>query len=210
MDFDEMLQAWKAQDERPLYGINADLLRLVLRGEQATIRRMERRDKWMVYLCGGGMALFAAFWLWVLIVVRGPALQMVAAAGGAILFVAWVIAFWISRRRQSRRERGFGNSLKDEIGRSLSMVEFQIANGSFAKGVMWTAPVLVGATLIYWLSFQINTDTGFTPMTHFWMVGVLVWSAVFVPYAASIKVKKRLEPRRERLSELLEALEAGE
>ena len=30
MDFDQMLDAWKAQDDKPLYGVNQDLLRLVL------------------------------------------------------------------------------------------------------------------------------------------------------------------------------------
>ena len=31
MNFDQMLDAWKAQDEAPLYGVNRDLLQLVLR-----------------------------------------------------------------------------------------------------------------------------------------------------------------------------------
>ena len=33
MNFDQMLDAWKAQDDKPLYGVNQDLLRLVVLNE---------------------------------------------------------------------------------------------------------------------------------------------------------------------------------
>lgn len=210
MDFDQMLEAWKAQDEAPLYGVNADLLRLVLQNEQDKIRRTRRKAMWMTYIVGPGMALFAGFWLWVLIVVRGPTLQTIAAAVGAGLFVLWVGAFWVSHRRQARRERGFGNSLRDEIGRSLSMVEYQLANGTWAAGMLWIAPVMIGATLIYWLMFQINTDSGFSAWIHVGTLGAVAWAAVLVPYTASRDLKKKLGPRRERLREMLQTLDASE
>ena len=68
MNFDQMLEAWSAQEEKPLYGVNEDLLRLVLQGEHDKIRRKLRRDQWITYLVGPGMALFAAFWVWVAVV----------------------------------------------------------------------------------------------------------------------------------------------
>ena len=58
MDFDQMLDAWRAQDERPIYGVNRDLLQLVLQNERAAIRRSLRRDQWITYLVGSGMAAF--------------------------------------------------------------------------------------------------------------------------------------------------------
>lgn len=210
MNFDQMMDAWRAQDDKPLYGLNRDLLQLVLQNEQDKVRRKMRRDQWMVYVCGAGMALFAGFWLWVLIVVRGPVLQTVAAAMGTLLFVLWVVAFWVSHRRRTQRERGFGNSLSDEIGRSLTLIEYQIANGSWGIGVLWVAPAMIGATLLYWLTFQINTDTSFSAWHHLFIMGAMVWSAVYVPYAASREVAQKLEPRRQHLRALLKSLEAGE
>lgn len=210
MDFDQMLEAWKAQDEAPLYGVNEDLLRLVLQNEQAKIRRKLRRDQWIIYIAGPGMALFAAFWLWVAILNGIPALYVAAAGAGAATFVVWVGAYWVSRRRQARRERAFGNSLKDEIGRSLSLVEYQIANGRWGAALLWTTPVMIGALLIYWLTFEINTGTGFSWWTHFWIVLCIVWSIFFTAYAGNLEVKRKLEPRRQRLRELLQTLEASE
>jgi hypothetical protein len=210
MDFDQMLEAWQAQDDKPLYGVNGDLLRLVLQNERAKIRRALRRDQWITYLVGPGMALFAAFWLLVVIVKHGPILQTIAAGFGAGLFVLWVGAFWLSRRRQAQRERGFGNSLKDEIGRNLSLTEYQISHSGWRAALLWTVPVMVGATLIYWLTFQINTSTGFSVWNHVFIGFAIVWSVVWTAYGSSRQVKRTLAPRRDRLRDLLETLNSSE
>jgi hypothetical protein len=210
MDFDQMLEAWQAQDDKPLYGVNGDLLRLVLQNEQAKIRRTLRRDQWITYIVGPGMALFAAFWLLVVIVKHGPILQTIAAGFGAGLFVLWVGAFWLSRRRQAQRERGFGNSLKDEIGRNLSLTEYQISHSGWRAALLWTVPVMVGAMLIYWLTFQINTSTGFSVWNHVFVVFGMAWSVVLTAYGSNLQVKRTLAPRRERLRDLLDTLNASE
>jgi hypothetical protein len=210
MDFDQMMESWRTQDDKPLYGVNGDLLRLVLQNEQAKIRRTMRVGKWITYIVGPGMALFAAFWLWVAILKHAPAIQIIAAAVGAATLAFWVVAFWMSRRRQARRERSFGNSLQEEVRRNLSLVEYQISNGRWGAALLWTAPVMIGSTLIYWLSFQINTGSGFSWWTHFWIIFSMVWSMAFTAYAADREVKRKLEPRRERLSDLLETLNASE
>ncbi len=210
MDFDQMLDAWRAQDEKPVYGVNAELLQLVLKHEQTDIRRALRRDQWMTYLLGPGMALFGAFWGWVAILKGAPIFHAVAAGVAAAAFALWAGAYWVSRRRQMRRERAFGNSLKDEIGRSLSLVEYQISKGRWLSGVLWTAPVTIGALLIYWLSFQINTGTGYSVWHHAFTVSFLLGSNLLVPYLASRAVKRKLEPRRDRLRELLQTLDASQ
>ncbi|MEO6388666.1 MAG: hypothetical protein ABIT16_08770 [Croceibacterium sp.] len=210
MDFDQMMDSWKSQDDKPMYGVNSDLLQLVLQHEQARIRRTLRLGQWITYIVGPGMALFAAFWLWVALLKHVPVLQIIAAAVGAGTFALWVGAFWVSHRRQALRERAFGNSLKDEIRRNLSLVEYQISQGRLRPALLWTVPVTIGALLIYWLTFQINTDTGFSSWSHFWIVGCIVWSIVFTAWSSDREVKRKLEPRRQRLRELLETLDAGE
>lgn len=210
MDFDEMLEAWRAQDDKPLYGVNGDLLRLVLQNEQAAIWRKLRRDRWVAYIFGPAMTLFAAFWLWVVIIKHGPLLQTIAAAIGAATFMLWAGAFWLSHRRQAKRERGFGNSLRDEIGRSLSLIEYQIANGRRDAALLWTAPVIIGSFLIYWLMFQINTSSGFSWWSHVWIVGASAGTIIFAAFSSDQDVKQKLEPRRDHLRHLLETLDASE
>ena len=210
MDFDQMLKAWNAQDEKPLYGVNQDLLRLVLQGERDKVRRTMRRDRWITYLVGPGMALFGAAWLWIAIVNEVPAVYTAVAAVGAITFAAWVAAFWLSHRRQALRERAFGNSLRDEIGRNLSLVEYQIANGRWGAALLWTVPVLVGALSIYWLSFQVNTDTGMAWWNHALTVFAIVAAIVITAWGSDREVRRKLEPRREHLRGLLDSLDGGE
>ena len=207
MDFDEMLESWRAQEHKPLYGVNQDLLRLVLQNEQDKIRRKMRRDRWVTYLLGPGMVLFAAFWLWVAIVNGIPPLYVAAAALGATTIALWVGALWVSHMRQARRERAFGNSLKDEIGRNLSLTEYQIANGRWGPALLWTVPVLIGALAIYWLTFQVNTDTGQTWWNHALTVYAVAVAIGLTAWASDREVRRKLEPRRQRLRGLLEALE---
>jgi hypothetical protein len=211
MDFDQMLEAWKVQDDKPLYGVNGDLLQLVLQNERAAIRRSLRWEFWTSTLLATGLAVWAVFWLWVLIYVRGPVLQIVAAAVGGSMLAVWVGAFLLSRRRQARRERAFGNTLRDEIGRSLSLVEYQLARfGRWSSAMLWSSPVVVGAGLVSWLMIEINLDPGESRWNHAWMLIVLAWAAVIAPYSASRAARRKLEPRRQRLRELLDALDAAE
>jgi hypothetical protein len=156
------------------------------------------------------MALFAGFWLWVGVLNGVPGLSAVAGAVSAALFAAWVGAFWVSRRRQAQRERGFGNTLKDEVGRNLSLVEYRISNGRWGASLLWAAPVVVGALLVNWLNFQINTGTGLSGWEQIGMISLPVWLVLLVTYAGHRHVKRKLEPRRERLRELLLTLNAGE
>lgn len=208
MDFDQMMNAWRAQDDKPLYGVNEDLLRLVLRHEQADIRRSLRWDQWTTYVVGTAMAALAGAILWWFLYRRGPELYTVAAVVGTSAFALWVGALWLSRRRQTMRERGFGNTLQEEIRRNLSLVDYQLSQvGRWSTAMLWSAPILVGATLIYWLLAEINDNT------DFWfdagMIVFLVGSVAWTTYETSRKTKQQLLPRRQRLSELLEMLSAS-
>jgi hypothetical protein len=58
---------------------------------------------------------------------------------------------------------------------------------------------------VYWLSFQISTDTGFTVWDHVWMLFAIVSSLAITVWAGNREVKRKLEPRRERLREAFDA-----
>ncbi len=107
------------------------------------------------------------------------------------------------------RERGFGNSLQEEIRRNLSLVDYQLSRvGRRDQSLLAAAPIMVAATLLYWLVIQINNnpfgwyDVG---VLLFVVVGPSLWSV----FEASRQAERALLPRRQRLVELLEAFESS-
>src|SRR4051812_30176694 len=111
----------------------------------------------------------------------------------AILFkVARAVAFWVSPTRQAQRERAFGNSLTDEVRRNLALTEYRIAKGRWGATLLWIVPVLTGTLLIYWLTFQVNTDTGLTWWNHALTVFVVAWAISLTAWASDREVKRKL------------------
>lgn len=206
MDFDQMMDAWKAQDDKPLYGVNGDLLRLVLRHEQADIRRSLRRDQWTTYVVGTAMAAVAGISLWAFLYLRGLSPQAVLAMSAALGAVAlWMGALWLSRRRQAVRERDFGNTLQEEVRRNLSLIDYQLSQvGRWSNLMLWSAPIVASASLIFWLIMEINRidDLWLTAGTVVFLVVSTAWST----YDSSRRTRQDLLPRRQRLTELLEML----
>lgn len=206
MDFDQMMEAWKGQDERPLYGVNGDLLRLVLRNEQASIRRALRWDQWTTYAVGGVMAAVAVVSLWAFLHFRGLSLQAVLALSAGVGATAlWIGALWLSRRRQSVREREFGSTLQDEVRRNLSLIDYRLSQvGRWSNLLLWSAPIVASASLIVWLIMEINRtdDIWLTAGT----AAFLIVSIASTTYDSSRAARKELLPRRQRLAELLEML----
>lgn len=208
MDFDQMIEAWKSQDDKPLYGVNRDVLLLALRREQADIRRALRREHWTTYVAGTTMAGLAGAVLWWFLNHRGSGLHSLAAAVGVAAFALWVGALWRSRRRQAARERDFGNTLREEVRRNLSLVDYQLSQvGRWSTTMLWSAPVLIGSALTFWLILEINDNTDLWFEAGF--IAFLVVSVAFTTYEASRQAKQQILPRKQRLTELLEMLDAS-
>jgi hypothetical protein len=209
MNFDQMMDSWRSQEEAPLYGVNRDLLQLVLQHEQAHIRRELRIEQWTAYAVGIGAALFGTFWIWQTIMRADPIVYTAAAGLGTAAFALWAGAFWLSRRRQALRERGFGNSLQEEIRGNLSLVDYQLSRaGRWSAALLWAAPVMVGSVLLYALLAAINDNTAF--MFDVAMIALVVVSILWTTYATSCEIRQELEPRRQKLRELLAKLEGSE
>lgn len=206
MNFDEMMEAWKSQDDKPLYGVNRDLLQLVLRHEQADIQRDMRWDVWTTYAVGSILAV-TGISLWAYLYRSAPALHVIAAATAALAVLAlWIGALWTSRRRQAARERGFGNTVQEEVRRNLSLIDYQLSQvGRWGNLMLWSAPILVGTSLIYWFIMKINDNT------NLWFdIGVIAFVAISIAsttYETSRRTRQQLLPRKERLSGLLDTLD---
>jgi peptidoglycan/LPS O-acetylase OafA/YrhL len=211
MNFDQMIEAWRAQDEAPLYGVNRDLLQLVLKHEQADLRRELRREQWAVYGVSAGLLAFLAFIFAAIYHDDDPRTvwDYVAAGLATVALLAGVGAQGVSRKRQALRERGFGNSLQEEIRRNLSLVDYQLSRTGRRDTALLTAtPITLAGTLLYWLIVQINNNPfgWYEAGIVLVVVGGAVWSAI----STSREAEQALLPRRRQLSELLEALNRSE
>lgn len=211
MDFDQMLETWRAQDVAPLYGVNRDALRQALRTEDADVLRKRRRDMWIICVGVGGTAILAGFWVAISIFNGWPAIYTVAAGLGFAMCALYVGAYCVSRRRQAKRERIFGNSLQEEVRRTLSRVEFEISLvGNWRKASLQTAPILVGALLIFWAVGKSQGHNADVSPFGWWIYLSTVFWIVYLVRVARRRVKEKLEPRQHRLRELLAALDAQE
>lgn len=208
MNFDQMIETWRTQEEVPLYGINRDLLGLVIQQERGEIRRQMRLEHWTNLVVGTGMVLLAGGVVWWFLHFRGAGGGAVLAMLGMGAFALWVAALSMSVRRQEKRERGFGNTLQEEVRRNLSLVDYQLSRvGRWSTLMLWSAPIIVGSTLITWLIAEINDNT-----STWFDVGVIAFIVVSIAsttYETSRNSRKELEPRRKRLAELLEMLETA-
>jgi hypothetical protein len=129
----------------------------------------------------------------------------VAAGAATVAILGGAGALWLSRRRQAMRERRFGSSLREEIRRSLSLVDYLLSRvGRWESALLTAAPITLAGTLIYWLIIQINNNPfgWYDVGVLFIVAGSSVWSVI----ESSSKAERELLPRRRRLSELLELL----
>jgi hypothetical protein len=211
MDFDQMLETWRTQDAAPLYGVNRDALRQALQAEDASVRRVRRRDMWIVCMIGAGTAMFGGLWLGALIYQSKPAIYIIAAAVGFGMVVIWVGAYCLSRWRQAKNERNFGNTLQGEVRRTLSRIDIEISRfGHWSAATLQIAPVMVGAMLIAWSvgsSQSVGHDGLFGGLSMYLIPALFM---VFLVRTGCRNVKQKLEPRQRRLRELLSALDAHE
>jgi hypothetical protein len=213
MNFDQMLETWRVQDKVPLYGVRRDLLRLGVPKEQAELQRSLRLNTWGIYWASLGTSV-----AWQVVVF---ALLFAAISWGDITSSVWdsvalgigigtillsAGAYWVSRKRHAQWERGFGNSLHEEIRRNLSRVDYQLSPfGRWASLLMY-APMWVALILSFWVFFA---RLGGRPFG--WLAAV---ACVFfiAPWWAmwNLWFRKQLLAYRRRFSQLLELLNPGE
>lgn len=218
MDFDQMLETWRAQNTAPPYDVSRDALRQALQTEEARIRqelRTRRRGLWFLWIFGTGMAVWAGFWIAITITNGWPAIYAIAAGGSFGMFALGVGALWVSRGPRAERQRNFGNTLQEEVRRSLALVGYRLSlTRHWILFMLGTASIMVGTGLFSWTvnaSQDIPDHSSFSGWSVFTVlcVGLLVWGS-YKERDEMRKAKPKLELRQRRLRELLETLDAGE
>jgi peptidoglycan/LPS O-acetylase OafA/YrhL len=209
MNLDEVLDAWRSQDQAPLYGVDEGRLQQALREEEAKRRRglvIEARITYgFAALVFAGLALVFVLmiydddprtWWDFVIVTLGVAAAVFAAAN-----------LYIGRTRLALRERQFGASLHHELGRHVALLDYELSRTWRVSAITRTMLPFYLCTLALYLSiwrinnepFKWGTD-GFPLLA---MSGAMWYGAWIARHAA-----QDVLPRKRRLEELLEKLDA--
>jgi hypothetical protein len=218
MDFDQMLETWRAPSTAPPYDVNRDALQQALQTEEARVRRglrSRRRGLWFLWILGTGMAIWAGFWIAITITNGWSAIYAIAAGVSVGMFALAAGASWVSRGREP--ERNFGNTLQEEVSRSLALVDYQLSiTRRWITSTLGMASLAVGVALFSW-TLAMSQDNFDRPDSSgvgwFWYAVVLVGLAVRASYKTRDEMRKakpKLELRQRRLRELLSALDARE
>ena len=211
---DELMTVWRSQDAAPVHGVNETLLRLALRQDEAKLQAQRRRDGWITYIASAFLiAIMAVFALMMVyndddvIVSWDYAIPIVGAAAAMLMG----IALYVSRRRQMPREQGFGDSLRDQLGRRIAQLHYEATTGSRLANLLLVA-VFVGTTAILLAGMRVNSEPN-EPFDD-WpaIVGMIIVSAISSiagVWAQRHAVNRDLLPRKHRLEALLKELDAS-
>jgi len=211
MDFDQMKMIWDSQNEEPLYAVNETALHAMVRRRGEQLHRCAARCHLFEIVSGtafgAGMFVLAGIlawgdpaWLislsWINVPVTGGDAAMLGLSG--TIWFYYAAYMWGARRRQLRREEDFASSLRGDLDRALSHVEFQIR---MARSIVWwgLVPCCLGAYLCIVVLFHLKD----ADPTH------LAWSGLIMLVALALSIwcqhraiTRRFEPRRRELASL--------
>ena len=214
MTLDDLMAVWKSQDAAPLHGVNETFLRLALRQDTAKLQARRRWLRWMAYLVSASVVAFYA-----ILIVRyfeklwhsAWALVYLSVVG-AVFALLVPLTHW-RNRAQTRREQSFGESLRDQLSRHITQLDFQLESSRRTiriASAIGTLAVFGGLALIY-LSGK---------WAAAWAAGhVGIFALTFVFAATTLAISRRmvrsweqrdLLPKRRRLEALLKELDGQE
>ena len=129
MNLDELMEVWRSQDAAPLHDVIKTLLHLALRQDEAKQQKWRRIERWIIYLLSAGfvagmaLCLVKPIYRYDADVVTGWdfALPIVGAAAALLSGRA----MYVRHRAQALREQSFGESLRDQLNRSIAQLDYQ-------------------------------------------------------------------------------------
>ena len=129
MNLDELMSVWRTQDAAPLHDVNKTLLHLALRQDEAKQQKWRRIERWIIYVMSAGfvagmaLCLVKPLYRYHADVVTGWdfALPIVGAAAALLSGRA----LYVRHRAQALREQSFGESLRDQLNRSIAQLDYQ-------------------------------------------------------------------------------------
>ena len=214
MNFDDLMAVWKSQDAAPLHDVNQTLLHLALRQDEAKLQKERLRERWIIYVFSAGMVAAMALFLALMIyfhrhrpdkVVTGwdYALPIVGAAAALLAGGA----MYVGHRAPAWREQRFGESLRDQLNRSIAQLEVRatIARETLVSVLLWGICPTAILLLINRINDKSISDDGYLLVTLACLLVASVGSSVWALRSQAQEVL----PRKRRLEALLKDLDAS-
>jgi hypothetical protein len=128
---------------------------------------------------------------------------------GAIVALISVRAMYVNHRAQSRREQSFGESLRDQLRRSIAQLDHEVTNARRTSALVIVLMGGIAPAAILLLGWRINdksiSDDGYMLVT---LMIVCVWTVASGVWQLRRSVQKDILPRKRRLEALLKELDA--
>ena len=215
MNLDDLMAVWRTQDTAPLHDVNKTLLHLALRQDEAKLQKEWRIERWVTYVASAG-----------LVAVMGLFLAMMIAARERTVMTGWDVAIpvigataallaggamYMNRRWQAKRERSFGESLRDQLHRRIAQLDHRATRARRMTEVVLVTMGGICPVALILLGFRVNQKS--ISDDAFVAVGMMVLCAGSV--AAGVwelrrQVHKDVLPRKQRLETLLKEIEREE
>ena len=212
MNLDDLMEVWRSQDASPLHGVNEALLRLELRQEHEKFQRTRRGWRWFVYLLTAVAVASMARRLFIM-VNRGDGVlsgwDYAIPVVGVAAALLWVRMIYMKQRAQAVREQRFGDSLRDQINRQLTQLEYESMIRLAPLLGFLLLPIVQSFTIIL-ASWRMNGRSFSDPSLSYPIVFNIGWIIICVGgilWFTRRVVQRKTLPRKRRLEALLKELD---
>lgn len=219
MQFEDLQGIWDTQNAKPVFAIqDARLLVALYQQREHSRRRLFRQMFAPLYLMApiglvGLSLLFIAFF-WKSIHIEEIARDFpmspwdyVAFAVAAAALVVMVIPPYVMRRRHEPTQEVFAPTLRQELERGISQLDFERSLYSTRRMVAFHASLLIAVLVFCWESGRLNGNVA--PWDMVWLTVPLMAFSVWTARSANEAAIKQLTTRRQALETMLAALEGN-
>lgn len=211
---DDLMAVWRSQDAVPLHGVNETLLRLALRQDEAKLKRQRRIDQWGIYIGSATFVGVMAVFLYIMTYNRLPktgwdfALLII----GAALVLSWARAMHVRYRAQAQREQRYGETLRDQLGRHITQLDYQATNATGMANVLTRhLPVFFIMIIIFAANWRGNnmslSENGKDALVLVGIMVVFICSSAVDVWKQHRATEKDVLPRKRRLEAMLKELD---
>ena len=216
MQFEDLQAIWDTQNDRPVFSMNDSRLAVGLYQQREQSRRQLFRGLFApayVIAISITVALGLTFLVFFVKTVTNMRLTdpqmsiwdgaaLVAGVGAALAVVAQM---YRERRKHEDAQNVFAPSLREELERGISQLDFELSFNSTSR--VWKVPAFVSLATSVLLCELGRLNGESTPWTMLLVAVGGIVSSVWIGLAGNKKVVERMEQRKRALEAMLAALE---
>jgi uncharacterized membrane protein (DUF485 family) len=215
MQFEDLQAIWDTQNARPVFAMNDSRLAVGLYQQREQSRRRLFRSQFaplyvsVLMLAVFLLFLFLAFYAKTVYRMRITD-PLMSVWDGALLVLAMaavlavVVPMYTDRRKHERGQDVFAPSLREELERGISQLDFELSLHSAPRSWRIVALVSIGASAIVWESGRLNGDPAPWTMLAFSLIATSAGSLFGL--VSKKKIVERSRQRRRALESMLAAL----